>query len=94
MAETHQASPETEAVLRQYVYHPDSYTPVAFVEAGQFYTLQADNRGAVTHAFDSRGTLVWQGEYGAYGTCREVVAQVRQPFRLSGQYADGNSGLA
>ncbi|MEZ0539510.1 RHS repeat-associated core domain-containing protein [Fibrella arboris] len=37
--------------------------------------------------------LVWQGEYSAFGNCREVVASIRQPLRLAGQYADDESGL-
>ncbi|MEZ0539512.1 GH-E family nuclease [Fibrella arboris] len=93
LAETYQPTPQANPVVRQYVYHPDTYTPVAFLEGEQLYTLHTDSRGAVTHAFDSRGVLVWQGEYSAFGNCREVVAYVRQPLRLAGQYADDESGL-
>ena len=93
VAESYQATAQELPQLRQYIYHPDSVTPVAFVEDGQVYVMQADCRGAITHVYDPLGQLVWQGHYSAYGSCEEIVSEVRQPLRLAGQYADGESGL-
>jgi len=93
VTESYQATAQSQPVLRQYVYHPDSFTPVAFVEAGQLFIMQADVRGAVTDVYDPQGRLVWQAQYTAYGSCRIVVGQIRQDFRLAGQWADSESGL-
>jgi RHS repeat-associated protein len=67
--------------------------PFAFREDGRTYWLQTDSRGAVIRAFDERGAVVWRGLYSVFGEVDERDVEVRQPWRLLGQYADEESGL-
>ncbi|MBC8152130.1 MAG: hypothetical protein H7Z72_04400, partial [Bacteroidetes bacterium] len=93
VSETHYPTPSVQPLLREYVYHPDATTPTAFVESGRLYVMQADVRGAVTHVFDAGGQVVWQAHYSAFGQATLTIDTIRQPFRLTGQQEDVESGL-
>lgn len=93
MAEEFQPDAGAEPTRRDYLYHPGTVTPLAFREQGQTYWLQSDVRGAVVRAFDGQGRTAWSASYDAFGTATIHVANVRQPFRLAGQYEDEESGL-
>ncbi|HEX2555074.1 MAG TPA: RHS repeat-associated core domain-containing protein [Microvirga sp.] len=80
-------------VRRDYLFVPDSTTPIAFREAGRTYWLQSDARGAIIRAFDEVGRVAWHATYDAFGLAQVHVARVRQPFRLVGHYADEETGL-
>ncbi|XXT18670.1 RHS repeat-associated core domain-containing protein [Sorangium sp. So ce429] len=88
-----QERPEGPAVRRDYLYLPNSATPLAFREGARTYWLQSDARGAVIRAFDEVGQVVWRANYDSFGAARVEVAEVRQPFRLAGQYEDEETGL-
>lgn len=88
-----QDGPTAEPVRRDYLYLPDSFTPLAFREGGRTYWLQVDARGAVIRALDAAGRIVWRASYDAFGAARAEVAEIRQPFRLAGQYEDEETGL-
>lgn len=79
--------------LRQYVYGYNSAVPVAFIEDNKTYWLYADARGAVTHVFDVNGVVVWCADYTSFGEAIVYVNNIRQPFRLTGQYLDSETGL-
>jgi RHS repeat-associated protein len=91
--EDYQAHPNAAVIRRDYLYWPNSVTPIAFREAGQTYWLQTDARGAVIRAFDEKGTIVWHGIYDSFGKANIQVAEIRQPWRLMGHYHDDETGL-
>lgn len=56
--------------------------------------LHADHRHAVEAATDASGKLVWQGRLDAFGNLvSEHGRKGEMPLRLSGQYADRETGL-
>ena len=91
--EEFQEHPGAEPVRRDYLWFPDSTTPLAFREAGRTYWLQTDPRGAVIRAFDEAGEVVWRATYDSFGRAHVEVAQVCQPWRLMGHYHDDETGL-
>ena len=88
-----QETPDAAPVHRDYLWLPDSMTPLAFRENGQTYWLQSDAREAVTRAFDEAGNVAWSARYDSFGQAHEQISTVRQAWRLSGQYADDETGL-
>ncbi|RIV25438.1 hypothetical protein DYU11_09065 [Fibrisoma montanum] len=93
VTETYQYEPGAPAIVRDYVYLPDSQVPVAFREGNQLYWMQADVRGAITRVFNQEGQIVWHGSYSAFGELTIHQTQIRQPWRLMGQYEDTETGL-
>ncbi|MBW2456929.1 MAG: hypothetical protein JRI68_20615 [Deltaproteobacteria bacterium] len=91
--EEFQEAPGSEPVRRDYLWCPDSVVPVGFREAGRTYWLQTDARGAVIRAFREDGSVAWAARYDAFGQAHVATAQVRQPWRLAGQYRDEETGL-
>lgn len=91
--EEHRPTPEAEPIRRDYLYLPSVANPIGFREYGRIYWLQHDVRGAVIRAFDDNGRVVWRGDYDAFGHASQPVAEVRQPWRLAGQYHDDSTGL-
>jgi RHS repeat-associated protein len=85
--------PGADVVRRDYLFIPETVAPLAFRENGRTYWLQGDARGAVIRAFDAHGVVVWSAEYDSFGQAKETVSQIRQPWRLLGQYHDLESGL-
>jgi RHS repeat-associated protein len=85
--------PGAAPVRRDYLFLPGTLLPLAFREEGRTCWLQTDPRGAVVRAFDEDGSVVWAAHYDAFGAAVEEVAQIRQPFRLLGQYHDRETGL-
>jgi RHS repeat-associated protein len=91
--EEHFPAPKAESIRRDYLYLPNASTPIAFRERGKTYWIQTDFRGAVIAVHDEAGTIVWRGVYESFGACNTPINQVRQPWRLAGQYFDEESGL-
>ncbi len=79
--------------LREYLYGHNAAVPVAFRENGQLFWLHSDVRGAVTQVFDTFGQVVWSAEYSAFGEATIHRGSIRQPWRLTGQYHDAETGL-
>jgi RHS repeat-associated protein len=86
-----------DAVVREWLYLPESYTPIAMRETkrglARTFSVHEDCRGAVAGLVDDAGRLVWHGHYDAFGSCRVTVDLVAQPWRLQGQYHDDETGL-
>ena len=91
--------------LRIYVYADDAaLVPIVAVEyadahaapdAGRVFVLQADHRGAIERVEDESGQVVWEAIIAPYGEPEVLVGEdFHQPFRLVGQYADPEVGLA
>lgn len=83
----------TKPIRRDYLFFPGTVVPLAFREQGRTYWLQTDARGAVIRAFDKAGRVVWRARYDSFGQAHIDVADVRQPWRLAGQYEDDETGL-
>ena len=80
--------------LVTWVYEEGSYVPVAKIQNGERYTIISDYMGRPVEAYDSYGTIVWQGDYDIYGNLRNRKG-IRDfiPFRQLGQYEDDETGL-
>lgn len=66
----------------------------AVTGSGKLEFLHADARDAVEAVSDTTGKLVWRGELDAFGLLRnEAGPRGYMPLRLSGQYADPETGL-
>jgi len=83
---------------RFYVYHPDSFEPLAMQvvaqsgdasvvdgEAGLYY-YQNDPNGAPVRLHAGDGRIVWEAHYGVTGKVDHVeTCLIDQPVRLQGQ---------
>ena len=80
--------------LVTWVYEEGSYVPVAKIQDGERYTVISDYMGRPVEAYNSYGTIVWQGDYDIYGNLRNRKG-IRDfiPFRQLGQYEDDETGL-
>lgn len=85
--------PGAAPIRRDYLYHPDGITPLAFREGGRTYWMQTDCRKAVIRVFDDNGDTVWRAHYDSFGQASIAVSIVRQPLRLAGQYEDEETRL-
>ena len=88
-----QTTPDALPIRRDYLWLPDSVTPIAFRENGRAFWLQADARDSIIRAFDEAGNVVWSARYDSFGQAEVQVNRVRQAWRLPGQYADEETGL-
>jgi RHS repeat-associated protein len=80
-------------VLREYIYPPNELIPIGFKENDKFFWMHIDVRGAITHVTNDKGKFVWSATYDSFGNADIHINEVRQPFRLMGQYNDSESGL-
>ena len=88
-----QETPDALPIRRDYLWLPDSVTPIAFRENGRAFWLQADARDAIIRVFDEAGNVAWSARYDSFGQAEVLVNRVRQAWRLPGQYADEETGL-
>jgi RHS repeat-associated protein len=78
---------------RDYLVCPEFPTPLAMRRGGAVYCLHAGRRHEVLAMTDKAGAVVWKADYLAFGPAIVEVAEVEQPWRLAGQYADAETGL-
>ena len=83
---------------RLYIHHRGSSHLVGWVESDasstSCYFVHGDHLGLPQEVTDEDGSLVWAADYDAFGRIRRLlVAEVEQPFRSAGQYADPETGL-
>jgi len=86
------------ARLKEYVYYPDSFEPLAIVQhhADSESLLFFDNRhnGCPTKLVDTRGRVVWSATYDAWGCPTRINrTEVDNQLRLQGQYYDSETDL-
>lgn len=86
---------ETESgeSVRDYLYHPGSYEPLALRIDGQFYYYHNDHQGTPQRLTDAQGNVVWAASYFAFGHAQVRIGLVENPLRFLGQYADIETGL-
>ncbi|MBL6458663.1 DUF4123 domain-containing protein [Belnapia sp. T6] len=85
--------PAPERQVRDYLYWPQSHVPLLLREAGRVYQYHTDHSGVPRRLTDTHGGIVWEADYAAFGEARIAIGQVRQPWRLTGQYEDEETGL-
>lgn len=78
---------------RDYCYWPQSYTPLLLRQDGVIYRYHTDTVGAPVRLTAPGGHVVWEAELRAFGSAHRLCADVTQPLRLPGQYADDEFGL-
>ncbi|MEJ2755384.1 MAG: RHS repeat-associated core domain-containing protein, partial [Gammaproteobacteria bacterium] len=94
LSERTQATDSTEADKKTYLFEPNSFTPLAFIQKQAIYHYHVDHLGTPQEITDSCGQVVWSVSYQAYGNV--VLAheeRVENNLRLQGQYFDEESGL-
>jgi RHS repeat-associated protein len=81
--------------VREWVYYPGSFKPLALVEADG---LAGENERIYYYCNlpnDENGKVVWAALYDAWGKVKKLpVDEVEQPIRLQGQFYDEETGLA
>ncbi|WP_461423095.1 RHS repeat domain-containing protein [Ketobacter sp.] len=77
-----------------YLYEPNSFKPLAFVENNQCYFYHLDHLGTPQELTDWEGQVVWSVWYRTYGSVvRKDVDAVEDNSRFQGQYWDEETGL-
>ncbi|MDF0607288.1 RHS domain-containing protein, partial [Neisseriaceae bacterium TC5R-5] len=95
---------QTDEVIKTYVYDPNrEYAPIARIDhpngspaLHRIYHYHSDPTGTPREVTNEEGTLVWEGNYKAWGELRANTAPpsgFSQNLRMPGQYYDEESGL-
>lgn len=80
--------------IREYVYTPGSFEPLAMIAGKRAFVLNVDPVGIPREAVNEDGVVVWSARYDALGRLTEESGTsgfVR--LRFPGQYHDAESGL-
>jgi RHS repeat-associated protein len=98
LCEERDSSKEAGTEKRVHVHEPGTFVPMLQVERGEAFVVVNDHLGMPKELIDSAGRVAWRATHGAWGDVRGVerdrgAAEVESPFRLLGQYADGETGL-
>lgn len=76
-----------------YLYHPESFVPLAQIHDGVLHHLHTDHLGTPLEASDEAGEITWRGTYRTWGgMVTEEVAGIQQRLRFQGQYFDVEIG--
>ena len=77
-----------------YLYHPESFVPLAQVHNGLLHHLHTDHLGTPLEASNDVGEITWRVMYRAWGNVvTEEVTEIEQKVRFQGQYFDVETGL-
>ena len=77
-----------------WIFEPESFAPLAKLNATGRYGIVTDHLGTPTAMLDEQGQQVWAVDIGVYGDLRNVVGEKQAcPFRWPGQYEDEETGL-
>jgi RHS repeat-associated protein len=80
--------------LVTWLFHPESFAPVAKLVGEERLSIIADHLGAPIAMYDAGGAAVWSARIGLYGELHDVVGtRSACPFRWPGQYEDEETGL-
>lgn len=76
-----------------YLYEPNSFRPLCFVERNQIFYYQLDHLGTPQEMTDYEGNVVWSGRYKGYGALYQCdIELVENNLRQQGQYFDQETG--
>ncbi|MFO0554599.1 MAG: DUF6531 domain-containing protein [Polyangiaceae bacterium] len=87
----------SEVRSRVHVHEPGTFLPILQAEGDKTYAVVTDYVGTPKELVDEKGRVVWRARHGLYGNVVSVERAedgVESPFRLLGQYADAETGLA
>ncbi len=92
------SQPDKAAPVREYVYYPGTFDPLALVVADatsrQVYHYHNDPNGCPTRMTDASGSVQWAAHFGPWGGVQRSAANVvANPIRLKGQYYDPETAL-
>jgi RHS repeat-associated protein len=77
-----------------YLYHPESFVPLAQLHDGVVHHLHTDHLGTPLEASNDVGEVTWTATYRTWGNVVvEEVAEIQQQLRFQGQYFDGETGF-
>ena len=77
-----------------YLYHPESFVPLAQIRDGTMRHLHTDHLGTPLEATNCEGALEWRGLRRAWGgVLFEDVTRIEQNLCFQGQYFDKDTGL-
>ena len=77
----------------EYMFSGRIDEPLLVTKGGQEYTYHQNHLGTVMGLSDDNGNLENIYQYTAYGTDREFVENINQPYQYTGREAVGNTGL-
>ncbi len=91
------ATQKQQSCSREWVYFPDSFTPLAMISTRNPASLlyyHNDPNGCPTKLFSEDGTVMWAADYTIFGGIDQVhIDTVDNPIRLQGQYHDDDINL-
>ncbi len=77
-----------------YLYHPESFVPLAQVHDGVLHHVHTDHLGTPLEASDGAGGISWRVTHQTWGgVVNEEAAEIQQRLRFQGQYFDVETGL-
>jgi RHS repeat-associated protein len=95
---------DSERGLRTFVHLPGTQIQLLQEERGEVLTVVHDHLGMPRELIDPAGQIAWAASHSAWGAVTETYRDlargkrpgrpVESPFRLVGQYADEETGLA
>ncbi len=81
-------------IKKTYIYEPDSFRPLAFLQDEKVYYYHLDHLGTPQEITSYEGEVVWSARYKAYGNlAQKDIEQVENNLRFQGQYYDEETGL-
>ncbi|MDG9670842.1 DUF6531 domain-containing protein [Hahella sp. CR1] len=87
-------SEQRKHLSKIYVYEPNSFRPLAFIQDQKVYHYHLDHLGTPQEMTDAKGKIVWSVRYKAYGNLAlKETEEVENSLRFQGQYFDDESGL-
>ncbi len=87
-------SEQRNHIDKLYLYEPNSFKPLAFIENNQCYFYHLDHLGTPQELTNWEGQIVWSARYRVYGNVlKQDVAAVENNLRFQGQYWDEETGL-
>jgi RHS repeat-associated protein len=82
---------DTGQILVEYVYLGNKL--LALIQGEQVYYFHNDHLGTPQVLTDDSGSIAWKATYTPFGKAQVVIETVTNPFRLPGQFYDGETGL-
>ncbi len=79
--------------IRDYLYRPGSFTPLALCVDGHVYCYHTDRLGTPQRLTDQHGQIVWLADYAVFGEARIEMELIRNDLRFPGQQFDPETGL-
>lgn len=78
-----------------YLYHPDTFLPLAQIHHGVLHHLHTDHLGTPLEASNDSGQISWRATYRTWGNVvvEEAPEAIPQRLRFLGQYFDSETGL-